>query len=312
MYEQFFGFRERPFDLAPDPRFVVLTDAHREALSNLEYGITSRKGMTLLVGEPGTGKTTMIRAAVDRTMDKQTSRVHCVHLNNPTLSRAEFNEMLAVRFGLTARATQSKAAMLLELEALLVDRRSRDETTVLIVDEAQSLPPELLEEIRLLANIETNQEKLLNLVMAGQPELSARLNDPSLRQLKQRVALRCELRPLAAAETAAYVTGRIRKAGGEGPKVFTADAVGLIHERARGLPRAINVIGDNALVGGFAANEKPVTRRIVAEVCRDFDLGATFEPADRPAPQPAGHAISERPELFAAATQRRRFSLFGR
>src|SRR6185437_9560943 len=143
--------------------------------------------------------------------EKQTSRVHCVHLNNPTLSRAEFNEMLAVRLGLSERAAHSKAAMLLELEAMLVDRRSRDETTVLIVDEAQSLPAELLEEIRLLANIETNQDKLLTLIMAGQPELSARLNDPSLRQLKQRVALRCELRPLAATETAAYVTGRIRK-----------------------------------------------------------------------------------------------------
>jgi type II secretory pathway predicted ATPase ExeA len=164
----------------------------------------------------------------------------------------------------------------------------------------------------LLANIETNQEKLLNLVMAGQPELSSRLNDPSLRQLKQRVALRCELRPLTATETATYVTGRIRKAGGEGPKAFTADAVGLIHERARGLPRAVNVIADNALVGGFAANEKPVTRRIVGDVCRDFDLGASFEAPDRPVRQQIGHAVSERPELFAAATPRRRFSLFGR
>ena len=151
MYEQFFGLRERPFDLTPSPRFLVPTESHREALSNLEYGIASRKGITLLVGEAGAGKTTVIRAAVER----QSTRVRCVHVNNPTLSRSEFVEVLATKFGLSDRAAQSKAALLAELEALLLERRARDETTVLIVDEAQSLPLELLEEIRLLANIET-------------------------------------------------------------------------------------------------------------------------------------------------------------
>src|SRR5262249_48315042 len=159
------------FDLSPDPRFLVLTDAHREALSNLEYGIASRKGITLLIGETGTGKTTLIRAAIER----QPARVHCVHLSNPTLSRAEFNQMLAVKFGLTSRAARSKAAMLVELEMLLNKRREIGETTVLIIDEAQSLPLELLEEVRLLVNIETNSEKLLSMIMAGQPELALRL-----------------------------------------------------------------------------------------------------------------------------------------
>ena len=139
MYEDFYGLRERPFDLTPNPKYVVLTDSHREVLLNLEYGIASRKGITLLIGEAGSGKTTMIRAA----MDRQPVKVHCVHLHNPTLSRSEFNEMLAVRFGLSDAAGISKASMLMELERLLLERRNSDETTVLIVDEAQSLPLDL-------------------------------------------------------------------------------------------------------------------------------------------------------------------------
>jgi general secretion pathway protein A len=268
MYEEFYGLRERPFDLTPNPKYVVLTDSHREVLLNLEYGIASRKGMTLLIGEAGSGKTTMIRAA----MDRQPVKVHCVHLHNPTLSRDEFNEMLAVRFGLSSAATQSKATMLMELERLLLDRRKYDEKTVLIVDEAQSLPQDLLEEIRLLANIETDDEKLLSVIIAGQPELAERLNDRSLRQFKQRVALRCELKPLTPQETATYVVGRIRAAGGIAAEVFTRQAVSMMHERSQGLPRLISVIADNALLGGYAAGQRPIGADLVAEICRDFDL----------------------------------------
>jgi type II secretory pathway predicted ATPase ExeA len=186
-----------------------MTESHREVLLNLEYGIASGKGITLLIGEAGSGKTTMIRAAIDR----QPGRVHCVNLQNPTLSRTEFNEMLATHFELSAQASQSKAVMLTELERLLRERIARDEPTVLIVDEAQSLPMDLLEEIRLLANFETHERKLLSVIIAGQPELAHRLNDRSLRQFKQRVALRCELRSLTSQETAAYVVGRSRGGG---------------------------------------------------------------------------------------------------
>lgn len=268
MYEQFFELRERPFDLTPSPRFLVLTESHREALRNLEYGIGSRKGITLLIGEAGAGKTTIIRSAIE----KLSMRVHSVHINNPTLSRPEFVEMLAAKFSLSDRASQSKTVMLGELETLLRYRRDRGETTVLIVDEAQSLPLDLLEEIRLLANIETDHEKLLSVIIAGQPELAARLNNTELRQLKQRVALRCELRPLTRMETETYIAGRIRAAGGVASHVFTREAVALIHDAAHGLPRTINVIADNALLGGFAAGVRPVGTEIVHEVCRDFDL----------------------------------------
>jgi general secretion pathway protein A len=328
MYEAFFGLRERPFDLTPNPRYLVLTESHREALSNLEYGIASRKGITLLIGEAGSGKTTVVRTAIAR----QPRLVHCVHLHNPTLSREEFATMLSARFGLSERAVSSKAFMLIELETLLRQRRDAGETTVLVVDEAQSLPLELLEEIRLLANIETDDEKLLSVIVAGQPELSDRLNQQSLRQLKQRVALRCDLRPLTVFETAAYLEGRIRAAGGTGTDVFTPEAVALIHEQSRGIPRTISVIADNALLGGFAVGAKPVGRQIVREVCRDFDFQAeapgapagrippplpppllrakTTPPPVESLPGPAGEPLEDDTPL-AAGERDGRYGLFG-
>jgi len=275
MYEEFFGCLERPFDLSPNPRYLVATAAHREALSTLEYGIASRKGITLLIGEAGSGKTTVIRAALER----QPSRVHYVHLHNPALTRDEFVEMLARRFHLSEAARTSKTTLLLELEELLTERQAADETTLLVIDEAQSLPLELLEEIRLLANIETNDQKLVSVIMAGQPELTARLNDPALRQFKQRIALRCELRPLAPQETLAYVAGRLRAAGCE-TQVFTREAVGVMHRRSRGIPRTISVIADNALLTAFALGQRLVTTEMVLEVCREFDIGEQ-RPADR-------------------------------
>jgi len=349
MYEQFFGLRERPFDLTPSPRFLVLTESHREVLSNLEYGIASRKGITLLVGEAGSGKTTLIHKAIEQ----QPTRVHCVHLHNPTLTREEFVEMLAVRFELSPHARASKTAMLLELEELLRTRDTQGETTVLIIDEAQSLPMDLLEEVRLLANIETSERKLLSVIVAGQPELAARLNDPALRQFKQRIALRCELRPLNVHETATYVAGRISAAGGVGGRVFTHEAVMLMHERSGGIPRLISVIADNAMLGGLAAGVQPVGTKIIREVCGDFDYrpgkapaaaerdarlvepAAAIEPpaapasrveapprpipapAPAPAPPPpakpreAGEAAHDRPMFGSGAPKRKRFSFFG-
>ena len=231
-------------------------------------GSQTRKGITLLIGEAGTGKTTVIRTALER----QNERVHAVHLHNPALTRSEFVEMLAARFQLSAEARQSKTVLLLELEALMRERHRRGESTVLIIDEAQSLPLDLLEEVRLLANIETDATKLLSVVLAGQPELTERLNDAMLRQLKQRIALRCELRPLTLAETPGYIAGRIAAAGGVGAQVFTREAVIMIHERSGGIPRSVSVIADNALLTGFALNRRPVTRAVVEEVCRDLDL----------------------------------------
>jgi general secretion pathway protein A len=270
MYESFFGLRERPFDLTTNPRFLFLTPRHREALSTLRYGLSSPRGITTLLGDAGTGKTTVLRATLSE--ESRPENRH-VLLTNPTLTRAEFYEFIARGFRLSEDSAQSKARFLMEFQRDVQERNAAGGMTTLIIDEAQSLPYELLEEVRLLANIETSAVKLLNLVLVGQPELADRLNEQSLRQLKQRITLRCHLTPLDLRETAAYIAGRIRIAGGVVSEVFTKDAVLAIHDASHGLPRIINVVSDNALLGGFASQVKPVDAEVVREVSRDFDFG---------------------------------------
>jgi type II secretory pathway predicted ATPase ExeA len=274
MYETFYGMNERPFDLTPNPRFLFLTSRHREALTTLEYGLSARTGVALLVGEAGTGKTTIVHAAL-QSESAEDSLI--IYLNNPSLTRAEFVEFLATAFGLSGDAARSKTRCLAELTEQMVQRHEEGVMTALVIDEAQCMPDELLEEVRLLANIESASEKLLSIVLAGQPEIAARLNRPSLRQLKQRIGLRCALAPLSLSETTSYIAARIRIAGGDATQVFTPDAVTTVHERSRGIPRTISVICDNALVSGFALDRRPVDRELVLEVCSDFD----FAPADQ-------------------------------
>jgi general secretion pathway protein A len=280
VYERYYGLRELPFELTPNPRYLYLTERHREALSNLQYGIVGRRGVTLLIGEAGTGKTTLVRSVLESERQRQTC---CVYLNNPALTRSEFIEFLARAFGLSGRAAASKASLLYELERVLLERHARGVVTALLVDEAQALSFELLEEVRLLANIETPDTKLLPVVLAGQPQLSEVLNHPDLRQLKQRVALRCELRPLDLTDTAAYIAGRVRIAGGDASTLFTREAIEVIHQGSRGIPRTISVICDNALVTGFASDRRPIGRDIAYEVCRDFDLAPAPPPSRPPA-----------------------------
>ncbi len=294
MYQRFYGLRELPFELTPNPTFLFLSPRHSEALSNLEYGLSTAKPVTVLIGEAGTGKTTLLRAALQ---SERCRNVRYVYLNNPALTRDEFVETLARRFNLSPEAAKSKAVLLTELERGLRERRAAGETTALVVDEAQSLSIELLEEVRLLANIETATQKLLPLVLAGQPELGERLNDPALRQLKQRVALRCEITPFDLQETAAYIATRVRTAGGEASRLFTREAVTLIHEYSRGIPRTISVMCDNALVSGMALGRQPVDRAIVLEVSRDFDLHRerkVLEPAQLDVRSPEEIVVQER------------------
>lgn len=309
IYGPFFGLIKPPFDLTSDSEFLFLTPHLREALSNLRYGLANSKGLTVLLGEAGTGKTTLVRAALAG-LGGVDSRY--VLLSNPTLGRSEFYEFLAAEFGFTARAAESKTQFLTELEADIKKRFARGGLTGLIVDEAQSLPHALLEEIRLLGNIETPTTKLLNIVLSGQPELSDRLNEPSLRQLKQRVALRCELRPLAFDEVASYIAGRLRIAGGSPEQIFTAQAVMAIHNASSGIPRSINVLCDNALVSGFAAQVKPVNVALVAEVCRDFDLERLSSDEDSRAVVPSTEMTKKpspvRPPAVAAKSDRDMFS----
>jgi general secretion pathway protein A len=269
MYERFYGLKERPFDLTPNPRYLFLTGKHREALTHLQYGISGRTGITLLTGDAGTGKTTLVHAALEH---QRTQNACSVYLSNPVMTRAEFFEFLSWGFGIDVSASMSKTRVLLELTRTLTDRQVAGLPSALIIDEAQCLPHELLEEIRLLSNIETPVEKLLPVILVGQPELADRLNETSLRQLKQRVALRCVLPALDAAEVAAYIAARVTVAGGGPAPLFTADATATIVERSAGIPRTVSVICHNALVSGFANDERPVGRDTVLEVCRDFDL----------------------------------------
>jgi general secretion pathway protein A len=329
MYEAFYGLSERPFDLSPDPRFLFLSNGHREALTHLRYGLTGRPGVTALVGEAGTGKTTLVRAALQGVGNQGTS---IVHLSNPTLTRAEFYEYLASGFGFSREAALSKPRFLRELEDAIISKARENAVLALVADEAQSLPYELLEEIRLLTNAEVGG-RTLAVALVGQPELAARLNDPTLRQLKQRISLRCELLPLTLAEAAAYIEARVRVAGGNAGTMFTRDAVKTIHERSNGIPRTISVICDNALVNGFAANVRPVGRDFVLEVCRDFGLTAgpagdagdngaagpaPLETAAAPAPSrpgqaPRGHndpPAADPQTMFRGFTRPRRFSFF--
>jgi len=330
MYENFFGLKERPFDLSPNPRFLYVTGPQREALANLRYGLTTPRGLTLLLGEAGTGKTTLVQTALGELSGDQ---VECVLLSNPTLTRAEFYEFLSTAFRLDADTVASKARFLIALRRHLEERQRAGKLTALILDEAQSLPYELLEEVRLLGNIETPTTKLLNVVLAGQPELADRLNESSLRQLKQRISLRCELRTLDFPETAAYIAGRIRIAGGRPADIFSREAVSAIYEASAGVPRTINVVCDNVLIGGFARQVKPITCALVRDVMADFDLGtraadALAEEADNPPPMvqqsitaPSSVAAPVQPEALPEAAavsggslfrlyNRRRFSFF--
>lgn len=295
MYEAFYGLRERPFELTPNPRFLFMTSRHREALTTLEYGLSARTGVALLIGDAGTGKTTIVHAALQ---SQQTRQSLAVYLNNPSLTRAEFIEFLAVGFGLSPEAARSKTRCLSELTDALAARHSSGMMAALIIDEAQCLPDALLEEVRLLANIESASEKLLSIILVGQPEIAARLNRPALRQLKQRIGLRCSLGALTVTETAAYIAARVRIAGGDATSLLTPDAVQTIHERSGGIPRTVSVICDNALVSGFALDQRLITRDVVLEVCADFDFAEST--ADAPVfavPEPIGAPPSFSPDV---------------
>jgi general secretion pathway protein A len=309
MYIEFYGLDALPFELSPDPKYLMMTPRHREALANLQYGISARKSLTLMTGEAGTGKTTLVNAALASAPCRD---ARIVQMSNSMLTRQEFMEFLTRAFHLSPETAQSKTKLLAELEDELLKRRAAGITTALVIDEAQCLERELLEEIRMLSNIETPSEKLLPLVLVGQPEFAERLNLPSLRQLKQRVALRCELGTLTAEETAAYIAGRVRIAGGQASIMFTREATEQVHRLSGGIPRTISVICDNALVNGFALGIKPVHADLIREVGADFDLDKRAAMAPMVSPQPAlPHDTRTAAELRPSAAPQGRQSPVG-
>jgi general secretion pathway protein A len=277
MYETFYGLRERPFDLTPNPRFLLLTPGHRRALINLDLGIACRKGVVLLIGEPGTGKTTIARALM-----AQREATTFVYLNQSLASPADLRHCLVQELELGQEGETSNTDLIRELTQRLTAVRQRGRTLALVVDEAKSLSDEVLEEIRLLTNVETMEGKLLTLLLIGQPKLATRLNEEMWSQLKQRIEIRAALAPFELSETAAYIWSRVQTAGGDASRLFTADAIRLIHERSRGIARSISVIAENALIAGFADGERPVTRRLTLQVCEELDLLEPTDAADEP------------------------------
>ena len=283
MYKKFFGLKENPFNVNPDPRYLYLTPNTQEALACLTYGIETRKGFILLTGEVGTGKTTLINKLLEW-LHKE--RVFTAFVFNPRLSVSQFFDFMMADFGIPCESHQ-KGHMLVRLNQWLLDRYQAGERAVLVVDEAQNLSPQLLEEIRLLTNLETSTEKLLQIVLSGQPELEHKLNQPQLRQLRQRITLRAKTRQLTLEETQGYIEERMRIAGAENPDIFSPEAVAAVHRYARGIPRVTNLLCEHALVNSFASQQNPVPADVVEEVAHDFDLHIVDPLAQTPAPQPA-------------------------
>ena len=294
MYKEFFGLRANPFNVNPDPRYLFLTRHTEEALACLTYGIQSRKGFVLLTGEVGTGKTTLINKLLEWLRLQQ---VATAFIFNSRLNAPQFLDYMMTDFGIPCDS-KAKSQILLRLYNWLLDRYRAGETAVLIVDEAQNLSDEVLEEIRMLTNLETFTEKLLQIILVGQPELEQRLKQPQLRQLRQRLTLRARTHSLTLEETRAYVGQRLRIAGANGQNIFDPEALLAIHRYANGIPRVVNLLCEHCLVSAFVDQQKLVTPSVVEGVARDFDLedNTTSQMAVVPPPS----AATERFDLLEA------------
>lgn len=267
MYREFYGLEDSPFTLTPDPRFIVFTPSYNEVLASLYYGLENAKGLIVLTGEVGTGKTTALRWILRR-LD---SSVLAAYVFNPRLSIDEFYHHVTQMLGI--KDWNNKAELLTTMGRVLEERHRRGLRTVLIIDEAHELSDYVLEEIRLLLNFESDNAKHLQIVLTGQPELREKLNQPNLRQLKQRVALRCKMHQLPnVEEVERYITERLLIAGSDQPNIFTPGAIDLIYQCSEGIPRQINNLCDNAMLSGYAAGEQIIGRQIIEDVADNLDL----------------------------------------
>jgi|SRR5882762_2365260 len=268
MYKSFFGLQENPFNVNPNPRYLFLTKQIEEALAALMYGIQTRKGFITLTGEVGTGKTTLVNHLLSWLHQRQT---RTAFLFNSRMNSHQLFDFILAEFEITCDI-RDKSQQLMKLNKWLLERYRAGEKAVLIVDEAQNLSYPVLEEIRLLTNLETASEKLLQIVLSGQPELEEKLKQPQLRQLRQRIMLRCKTSPLSKEQTGDYVAERLRIAGANGDPVFSAKAIETIHMYSLGIPRVINLICEHALVNAFIEQQRPVEPKIVEDVAREFQL----------------------------------------
>jgi type II secretory pathway predicted ATPase ExeA len=267
MYKNFFHLQSTPFADSPDPRFLVRMPHTSEALATLEYGISAHKGFIVLTGEVGTGKTTLLRSAL---ASFDPGRVFSSFVFNPRLEILDFLEFILCDFGM-APQSRTKSGMLIQLNQWLIERFRREETCVLVVDEAQNLGWEMLEEIRLLTNLETSSRKLVQIVLSGQPELEERLCAPDLRQLRQRITMWARTHAITAEETSVYITQRLLIAGSS-ERIFSDDAIATIHLASRGIPRVINLICEHALILAYVEQIQRIPAPLIQTVARELDL----------------------------------------
>jgi general secretion pathway protein A len=268
MYLSFYGLREVPFGPTPDPRFLFQSTRHREALAQLVYGVTERKGFIVLTGEIGTGKTTLLRTLLGR-LDADTP---VAYVHNSALPIEGLLEYVLEDWGVKSTAV-NQAQRLVELNEFLIDQHRKGKSPVLVIDEAQNLSVETLEAVRLLSNFETTQQKLIQILLVGQPELRDTLSRPELRQLKQRIGLRCHIGPLSAGETRQYIRHRLRIAGATDVGLFTDAAIQKIAEYSRGIPRVINIVCDHCLLSGYADSKRRIEARAVEEAVEYLEDG---------------------------------------
>jgi type II secretory pathway predicted ATPase ExeA len=268
MYKSFFGLKENPFNVNPDPRFLFLTKQIEEALTGLMYGIQTRKGFITLTGEVGTGKTTLVNRLLDW-LHHRKSRT--AFLFNSRINSNQLFDFILAEFDIPCDS-KSKSQQLMKLNGWLLDRYRAGETVVLIIDEAQNLTYPVMEEIRLLTNLETSTEKLLQIILSGQPELEEKLKLPQLRQLRQRIMLRCKTAALSKEQTQSYIVERLKIAGAPDDAIFSAAAVDAIHIYSLGIPRVINLLCEHSLVNAFVEQQRPIQPKIVEEVAREFQL----------------------------------------
>jgi len=273
----FFGLREAPFNPTPDPRFLHLTPAHQEALAQLLYGVQERKGFILMTGEVGTGKTTLLQALLERLDD--TTAVALV--TNSMLGFEGIIEYVLEDLGIAKPGQSSLAQRLIALQNFLIERRRTGQNTVLVLDEAQDFDPNTLEQIRLLSNFETTNEKILQIVLAGQPELRAKVDLPELRQLKQRIGLRCRIPPLAPEQVRDYIRTRLRVAGAQDLGIFSSEAIARITEYSGGIPRLVNTVCDHCLLFAYADQIRRVGPDTVEEAIQYLDDGEPARPKKR-------------------------------
>ena len=268
MYKSFFGLKENPFNVNPDPRFLFLTQEIEEALTGLMYGIQTRKGFITLTGEVGTGKTTLINRLLDWLHHRP---ARTAFLFNSRMNSNQLFDFILAEFDI-ACDSKSKSQQLMKLNHWLLERYRMGETVALIIDEAQNLTYPVLEEIRLLTNLETSTDKLLQIVLSGQPELEDKLRLPQLRQLRQRIMLRCRTTPLSHEQTKEYIVERLKIAGAAGEPIFSPQAVDTVHLYSLGIPRVINLLCEHSLVNAFAEQQRPIQPKIVEDVAREFQL----------------------------------------